>query len=136
MIRILRAALDGFKYIMNGAHLPNAAKLLIILCILMLIFMGQFMTAGSVVKAQRAVAWRQAYDMALIRDDIANMRVDLQVELQSAAFKDSTRSRRLERKIEITNQRIDDMNENGTDATNARIDELIRTLRMRRPTQR
>lgn len=120
--------LTALKYLMNGAKFPNWAKLILALCIIAAIYVGQFATVGTLADVQKKAATSQLRAqrqyISLIRNDIA----ELHDELEDVAERDSIRARRIERKLDKTNARIDDINENGTDGTNQRIDELIRTI--------
>jgi len=120
--------LTALKYLMNGAKFPNWAKLILALCIIAAIYIGQFATVGTLADVQKKVATSQIKTqrqyLSLIRNDIA----ELHDELEDVAERDSIRARRIERKLDRTNARIDDINENGTDGTNQRLDELIRTI--------
>lgn len=123
---------DFLAHIMNGAKLPNWAKLVIVLCLIAVVYIGQFAAANHVEDAQREINAAQAMQirsaMVAIRSDIADVRMDL----QDVAERDSLRARRTERKIDRANARIDDINENGTDGTNERIEELIQAIKRKK----
>ena len=124
----MKSAFDALKYMMNGAHLPNWQKLLALLFFVLLVYIGQFLTVGSLANVATRQTRNQTAYLAAIRNDIAELNDNLAYQ----AERDSIRAKRLEKKIDRTNERIDNLNENGTDAGNERIDELIRTLRGRK----
>lgn len=123
----MAALLQALKYLLNGAKLKNWHRLVALLFILLLIWVGQFLTVGSLATVATRQTRSQTAYLSAIRNDIA----DLNENLAYQAERDSIRAKRLEKKIDRTNERIDDINENGTDGTNERIDELIRTLSRR-----
>ena len=126
--------LEALKYLMNGAKFPNWAKLILALCIILAIYIGQFATVGQLANTAGMNANAQIREIRGLRNDIAylNDRVEeVHDDLASVAARDSIRSRRLEKKIDRTNARIDDISENGTDNTNERIEELLRAIKKR-----
>ena len=132
MIGLLLQFLAMIKHAMNGGKTPNWMKLLLALCFLAAIYIAQFATTGQLADVQKESAVQQVRAtvrmLSVVRSDIS----DLHEELEEVAERDSIRAKRIERKIDRTNARIDDLNENGTDGTNQRIDELIRTIERKR----
>lgn len=128
----MAALIEALKYLLNGAKLKNWHRLIVIVIVLVLIFAGQFFTSGQIADAAKNNSVIQAREtrraLLLIRSDIA----DLHTQVDESDMQDSIRTKRLERKIAQINNRVDEINENGADATNERIDNLIRTLKVRR----
>lgn len=123
--------LETIKYIMNGAKLPNWAKLAFACCAFAVIYIFQQVAVGQVREAQGEALERQTrelrWSIGAIRGDIS----DLHEDLTEVAMRDSTRARRIERKIERINARVEQINEDGTDGTNARLDIIMREMKRR-----
>lgn len=123
--------MEALKYLLNGAKFPNWAKLVIVICIILAIYIGQFTTTGQLADSQREVEIRRTRQMQLMVLSLRSDLMDIHMDIQEVAAADSIRNRRLERKVDRLSSRVEDINENGTDSTNERIDELMRAIKRR-----
>lgn len=129
------ALVGALKYVLNGAKLPNWLKLVLGLAVLALIYVGQGVAVKSLTDVQREVSAMQIREMrrtlVLLRSDILDTREDI----QDVADRDSVRARRdaarFERLLRNTNEKLEEIDENGTHGGNAKIDELYKLVRRR-----
>lgn len=124
----MTALLVAIKELMLGPKTPNWMKLVFGLAVIACVYLGQNLAVNRLSDVQRQTATQQIVALnravRVIRSDVEDVREDV-VEI---AARDSLRARRIERLIRRVDMKVDEINANGTEGGNARIEEMERLI--------
>jgi len=124
--------LEALKYLLNGAKTPNWVKLTVGLALVGAIYAGQRLAVGELVDAQRQTTAQQIREMRRVLIILRRDNEDTRAYIQEVAEEDSVRAKRVEKLVRRVDAKVDEINEHGTDGSNARIDALHKLIKDRR----
>lgn len=124
MLSILTSFFGLVKHLMDGAKLPNWAKLSVVFAIIALLAFLNHTSIGQIADISAAIQARETRRaLAVLRRD----NVEILEALQDKASDDSIRYGRVERKLAVVQRRLD-RNEEAVEEANEGLDMVLRKL--------
>jgi hypothetical protein len=121
--------LETLKFLMNGAKIPNWIKIVAVSIVLLIIYAGQKLAVSELADVQRDTTRQQILAMRSMLYQLRQDNDDIRLDIREAAVMDSLRWVRTQRAVARLDDKVDDMNQRGTEWSNERIDRLYKIIR-------
>jgi len=120
--------IETLKYLMNGGKLPNWGKLLLGISALLIVGALQRLAVDDLADNQTRNTNRQIREMRAWMILLQSDNEETRDYIATVARRDSIRAKKIERLVLEVRGEVDDLNETGTNGSNARIDQMYRLL--------